>query len=112
MAEGGLASHQRWLRRQLRQRRDCLLRELQQWPIPLNVSQPNGGLTLWVALPEQSDTLAGYDLALQEDIVLTPGPLFSNSGHYRNCLRISFAQHWDDVRLAALRRVPELLGLV
>ncbi|MFC6672750.1 hypothetical protein [Marinobacterium aestuariivivens] len=41
--------------------------------------------------------------------MITPGPLFSVSGQFRNCLRISYAHPWDARRVEALGRLPELL---
>ena len=111
MAEGHFVSHLRRQRNQLRENRDRLLASLAQWSVPVQVSAPGGGLAVWLELPEGTDTLEGYKNALARGIVLTPGSLFSVSGQYSHCLRISYAHRWDQARLAALNRLPELLQL-
>ena len=110
MADGSLATHLRRQRNALHQRRDQLIAALNAWPIDLRVSRPTGGLAVWVELPDTYDTLACYPRALEQGIVITPGPLFSVSGQFKHCLRISYAHPWDGKRLAALNQLPGLLA--
>ncbi|WP_323844253.1 PLP-dependent aminotransferase family protein [Microbulbifer magnicolonia] len=109
MADGSFTSHLRRLRNELRERRDQLVSLLHAWPGDVRVSAPQGGLAVWVELPEAVDSLAVYPRALQAGVVITPGPLFSVSGQFKNCLRISFAHPWDKARATALKLLPELL---
>ncbi|SHE59209.1 DNA-binding transcriptional regulator, MocR family, contains an aminotransferase domain [Microbulbifer donghaiensis] len=109
MEDGSFAAHLRRQRNQLRERRDRLLALLQAWPEVVRASDPRGGLAVWVELPEHVDTLAIYSDALEQGVVITPGPLFSASGQFRNCLRISFAHPWEKARVGALNRLPALL---
>nr|WP_067294406.1 PLP-dependent aminotransferase family protein [Marinobacterium profundum] len=109
MRDGSLAAHLRRQRSELRIRRDRLLAFLHAWPGEIRVSTPQGGLAVWLELPESVNTLSTYPLALAQGVVITPGPLFSVSGQFRNCLRISFAHPWDTRRSEALGRLPELL---
>jgi len=104
--------------RYLRQKRQQLsdqCRQLQQlirefFPQALSCSQPKGGLALWLELPETIDTVALYNRARKEGISLTPGRLFTSQQRYNNCLRLSFAQPWNEDRVAALKRVAELVN--
>ncbi len=109
MSDGSLAAHLRRQRHELRANRDQLLAALHTWPGEVRVSTPQGGLAVWVELPERVDTLSAYLPALERGVVITPGPLFSVSGQFSNCLRISFAHPWNDARMAALGLLPELL---
>lgn len=109
MADGSFASHLRRQRHDLRVNRDRLIASLHAWPGEVRVSTPKGGLAVWVELPESVDTLAAYTKALEYGVVITPGPLFSVSGQFGNCLRISFAHPWNESRMAALQQLPGLL---
>ena len=109
IADGSFAAHLRRQRHQLKQNRDQLITALQAWPMALRVSMPLGGLAVWVELPNHVDTLASYARALQQGVVITPGPLFSISGQFKNCLRISYAHPWDDGRMQALNNLPDFL---
>lgn len=107
--EGGYAAFTRKFRLQLREQRDQLLEHLATWPFPLRVTEPEGGLAVWVELPPPVNTIEVYRLALSEGIVITPGSLFSVSERYAHCLRIGFAHPWVAHRTRALRRLSELL---
>lgn len=109
MAEGHYAAHVRRQRQQLRANRDQLLAALNSWPVDVRTSVPQGGLSVWVELPQHVDTLAAYPKGLQAGVVITPGPLFSVSGQFGHCLRLSFAHPWTEERAHALARLPELL---
>lgn len=108
--EGGYTSFLRRYRKNLRLQCDQLLELLESWPRPLRVTTPQGGLTLWVELPEDVDTLRLYSRALKEGIVITPGILFSVSGRFSHCLRISYAHTWSVGRIAALKRLSEMVS--
>ena len=109
LAEGGYASYLRRYRQRLRLQRDRLLDLLGNWPVPLKATAPQGGLALWVEFPPEVDTLSLYAKTLKEGIVITPGSLFSVSGKFSNCLRISFAHPWNEARTDALQRLPALM---
>ena len=60
------------------------------FPAGSKASRPRGGYFLWVELPQGVDAMALYRLALQEGISLAPGPIFSASGEYKNCIRLNY----------------------
>ena len=78
------------------------------FPAGTRATRPSGGFLLWVELPEQCDTVALFHAAIAERISISPGPLYSPSGRYRNALRLSCCQPLDERFLAALARVGEL----
>jgi DNA-binding transcriptional MocR family regulator len=78
-------------RRQLRERRDTLVRalrrELPDWRVP----EPAGGLVLWCGLPErQSHALVAA--AQRHGLHLAPGPLFGTGHALDDRLRLPFTQ--------------------
>ena len=111
MEDGSFAAHLRRLRKDLQEQRNQLISILRDWPFDLRVSLPAGGLAVWVELPKSVDTLQLYSKALAQGVVITPGPLFSATGQFKNCLRLSFAHQWNEARIHALNQVKELLVL-
>jgi DNA-binding transcriptional MocR family regulator len=65
------------------------------WPQGTRVSRPRGGVVLWVQLPDGHDAHLLFERALDAGIGVMPGSLFSASGAYRDCLRLSCAVAWD-----------------
>jgi len=53
---------------------------------------PQGGIFLWVKLPDGVDALQLYPLALAAGAAINPGPEWSvNKAHAKSCLRLCFA---------------------
>ena len=79
------------------------------FPAGTRVSRPRGGYFLWVELPGDIDTLRLYRRALQRGINFAPGPMFSASGEYRNCMRLNYglAPHCIRPAIEALAQLLE-----
>jgi DNA-binding transcriptional MocR family regulator len=78
------------------------------FPPGTRVSDPPGGLLLWLELPRGLDAVRLHEACLQERILVAPGTVFSTSGRFRNCLRIGMGGDWTPQHLDALRRVGEV----
>lgn len=70
------------------------------------MTRPQGGFLIWVELPEPFDALRLNQDLRASHIQIAVGSLFSASGKYRNCLRLSYAQSFTDKTERAL----EVLG--
>ncbi|MCW8887295.1 MAG: PLP-dependent aminotransferase family protein [Motiliproteus sp.] len=111
LEEGSLERHLRLRRQQLKQQYQQLLVMINEHlPMAQSCSRPQGGLSLWLELPNEVDTLKLYQQALHKGIVLTPGRLFSAQEHYRNALRMSFAHPWTQPRQEALAELGAMLA--
>ena len=75
-----------------REKRDFML-ELMDRYMPSGVSwtHPDGGLFLWVTLPEGVDTVAMYDSALAAGVAYVAGSFFYLDGSHRNTMRLNFS---------------------
>lgn len=73
------------------------------FPGGTKVSRPKGGYFLWLELPGEIDTMVLYQRALLEGINFAPGPMFSASGDYRNCMRLNYGIARASIRPAIKR---------
>jgi len=80
---------------------------LDSFPAGTTVSQPEGGLVLWVTLPGRTDTMELYSRSVKENIIFAPGRLFSLKRDYSSCLRLNTGC-WDERVERAVRRLGEL----
>ncbi len=111
LQEGSFDRHLRVRRQKLRQQYQQLLEMLSQClPSMKTCSRPQGGLALWVELPDSVDSLDLYGQCLEKGIILTPGRLFTAQERYRNALRISFAFPWTEKRRAALALLGRMVA--
>ena len=80
---------------------DALARHLPEW----GWTMPQGGLALWVHLPD-ADGMAFSRLAAEHGVIVRPGSLASPVGGYRDHIRIAYGASPDQLvagveRLAA-----------
>jgi DNA-binding transcriptional MocR family regulator len=96
LSSGKYERHLRTMRSDLRLAMNRLIdRVTQHFPDGTYLTRPNGGLALWLELPEQVDATALSTLALEQNVSIAPGPMFSPTGKYRNCLRLNAAVEWS-----------------
>ena len=69
---------------------------------------PSGGYILWLELPKSCDSVALFETLVDRGITIGPGPMFSASQRYRNCMRISVGHPWSERQERALREVGRL----
>jgi DNA-binding transcriptional MocR family regulator len=70
------------------------------FPEGTRVTRPRGGFNLWVEMNEEVKALKLYEDALKQGITITPGPLFSGSGKFHNCVRLNAAFYSEKNELA------------
>lgn len=78
------------------------------FPAECSVSAPQGGLVLWIALPQEVDSIALHRIAIEQRIAFMPGPVFSASGKYGNYLRLNCGNAWS----AEIEKAVRTLGLL
>lgn len=78
------------------------------FPEGTRVSRPTGGFVIWVQLPKGTDAMKLHEQAMSEGISIAPGPMFSVSGKYKDCLRLSTALPWTPELERALVRLGQM----
>jgi len=81
------------------------------FPAGTRISRPVGGTVLWVELPEHIDSLLLYRRALEENISIVPGLVFSAQDKYRNFIRLSFGRPFDERIEGAICRLGEMIEM-
>lgn len=66
------------------------------FPEGTKVTRPKGGTVLWVEFPPGVDSLELYRKALQKNISIVPGPLFSPKRQFQQCIRLNCAHPWSE----------------
>lgn len=75
-----------------RRRRDLMLSLLERYmPEGVTWTHPDGGLFLFVTLPESVDTVRMYDEALDEGVAYVAGSFFHVDGSHRNTMRLNYS---------------------
>jgi len=93
-----------------RSRRDVMLEHMtRDFPTSVEWTRPEGGMFLWVSLPEGLDAYHILDTCLEKKVAFVPGaPFFPNGGH-ENTLRMNYSAS-DTGRIAeGVGRMAEVI---
>ncbi len=103
------------VRQSLEAKRDALLSALgKNFPPTCSWSKPDGGMMVWVSLPEGANTWAALDRAVEADVKYNPGGVFRANRDRNNHLRMTYSHNTpDEIRqgVAVLAEVFEHEGL-
>ena len=109
MANGGYDHHLRRLRagfaRQVQQASAAIA---EYFPTGTKITRPAGGFVLWVELPGKLDALELFRRARAERISIAPGPMFTTTKRYRNCIRVGCGNLWSAKLEMGLMRLGKL----
>jgi DNA-binding transcriptional MocR family regulator len=78
------------------------------FPEGTRLGRPQGGLSLWVELPQTINTVDLYHEALKSRITIAPGGMFSLQNQYENCMRLAYGLEWNEKTEAALKLVGKM----
>ena len=79
-------------------RRDALLQALDRHLGDVATwTEPEGGLFVWLTLPQKIDTWEMLDAAVVQKIAYVPGGAFATAGGYANTMRLNFCSVHPDV---------------
>ena len=111
VAEQHFDSHIDTIRSAYRARRDAMLEALQaHMPDGVSWTKPEGGMFIWVTLP---DTLDGADLLKQslesERVAFVPGHAFFADGSGHNTLRLSYSTSTEGKIAEGIERLGQLI---
>ncbi len=94
-----------------RERRDAMLGALDEFfPPEATWTHPDGGLFVWVTLPDYVDTGSMLGAALDAGVTYVPGDSFFPDGVTgRNCMRINFSYETPENIIEAVRRLAKVI---
>lgn len=110
LANGSYDHHLRRIIRWYRDRVQCALRGIEQhFPEGTRVTRPVGGYVVWVQLPDGVDALDLFWRALEENISIAPGHMFSAKSKYSNFIRLNCGYHEPPTMERALQKLGQIV---
>ena len=102
-----------------KRKKEVMVRSFEEFmPEGVTWTNPDGGLFLFLKLPEQFDTRELFDLAIKENVAFVIGEAFHSDGSGKNTMRLNFSFASDEKiregvkRLAAaIRKLYEKYGI-
>jgi len=94
------------------QRRDALLSALEEHLGGIATwTHPQGGLFVWVTLPEGMDTWAMFEKAIEKKVIYIPGAAFTIDATCRNAMRLNFSNLRPDLIDEAVSRLADVIHM-
>jgi 2-aminoadipate transaminase len=91
-------------------RRDVMLHALEEGLSGIaRWSKPDGGVFVWVSLPEHLDTAEMFHEAIERRVAYIPGGVFSVDGCTRNAVRLNFSNVKPDAIREGVTRLSEVI---
>jgi len=108
----GMEDHLRILRERYRAKRDAMIAALEKYmPTEEGITwtRPDGGLFLWVRLPEEVDTEEMFPRALEHNVAYIVGSAFYVDGGGKNTMRLSFSVNSEDEIEEGIKRLCQVV---
>jgi 2-aminoadipate transaminase len=104
---GLLRAHVREIRKVYHERRDAMLKAMEEhFPPGVTWTRPQGGLFLWARMPEWMDSALLLQIAIEENVVFVPGRVFYPGGmDGGNCMRLNFSYCPPDTIEEGIKRL-------
>ncbi len=103
---GAYDAHLRKLRRKLEQRKHQMRDVIKaNFPASVRITDPSGGYFFWLEFGNEFDCSVFYDLAVNEQVAIAPGTLFSSQKNYTKHIRINYSYPCEGKVLEAVKRL-------
>ncbi len=110
LSRGLLENHIELIKEAYSRRRDVMLEAMKEYfPKSITWPHPDGGLFLWVQLPEGTSSAKIFDEAVEEGVAFVPGQPFHPDNSGENTLRLNFANANEEKILEGVKRLGRVL---
>jgi 2-aminoadipate transaminase len=108
--DGFLKTHVQHIRSVYSERRDVMLAAMERYfPPGVEWTRPEGGLFLWVTLPDDVDASVLFETAIANKVAYVPGVAFDPLGEAVNTFRLNFSNAQPDLIEEGIRRLGDVL---
>ncbi|MBD3234410.1 MAG: aminotransferase class I/II-fold pyridoxal phosphate-dependent enzyme [candidate division Zixibacteria bacterium] len=107
--DGALDRHIEKIKESYRERREVMIQAMEEsFPEGVKFTRPQGGLFLWITLPEKLSATDLLDEAVQNGVAYVPGYPFFAQGGGHNTMRLNFSNAKPDMIIKGIQRLGEV----
>ncbi len=108
--DGFSDKHINVIRKTYGERRDAMLEAMEiHFPEGVRWTHPEGGMFLWVTLPEGFSSAAAFPKAVEQKVAFVPGAPFFPNGGGENTMRLNFSHSSPDLIREGIARLGKVL---
>jgi 2-aminoadipate transaminase len=110
LVDNDLDEHILNIRKVYKGQRDLMVSMIEQhFPQEIKCTKPEGGMFLWVTLPEKLSSLHLFKLATEENVAFVPGRAFYVDGGGDNTLRLNFSNSDEEKIEEGIKRLAKVI---
>jgi 2-aminoadipate transaminase len=106
LQDNDVDGHIQNIRKLYKSQRDQMVQSIKDYlPEGVKHTAPEGGMFLWVTLPEGMSAMNLFELALKEKVAFVPGETFYTETPETNTMRLNFSNCCEDEIIEGMRRL-------
>jgi 2-aminoadipate transaminase len=110
LIDNDLDEHILKIREVYKKQRDLMVAMIEEhFPQEIKCTKPEGGMFLWVTLPENISSLHLFKLATEENVAFVPGKAFYVDGGGDNTLRLNFSNSDEEKIEEGIKRLAKVI---
>ncbi|MDP3066382.1 MAG: PLP-dependent aminotransferase family protein [Methanobacteriaceae archaeon] len=111
LTDHNMDHHLQKIRKMYKKQRDLMIQMIEDhFPPGVRYTQPEGGMFLWVTLPEGLSALELFDIALKEKVAFVPGEAFYTENPEKNTLRLNFSNSNEERIEEGMKRLGNAIN--
>ncbi|MCH4200185.1 MAG: PLP-dependent aminotransferase family protein [Clostridium tyrobutyricum] len=111
LMDNDIEDHIKKIRKLYKGQRDCMVSMIERYfPEGIKSTKPEGGMFLWVTLPEGISSLELFDLAAKENVAFVPGDPFYVNVKGSNTLRLNYTNSDEKSIEEGIKRLSRAIG--
>jgi 2-aminoadipate transaminase len=113
LADNDIEIHLRKIRSSYAKQKDAMINAMAKYfPPEVKYTKPDGGMFLWVTLPEHLSSRVLLPLALKENVAFVPGDPFFSDGTGQNTMRLNFTNSSEERIEEGIKRLANVMKQV
>ncbi|MDF2503282.1 PLP-dependent aminotransferase family protein [Clostridium sp.] len=109
LIDNDLEKHIKKIKQLYKGQRDCMVSMIERYfPKEVKSTKPEGGMFLWITLPEGVSSLELLDLAAKENVAFVPGDPFYANEKDSNTLRLNYTNSNEKIIEEGIKRLAKV----
>lgn len=110
LIDNDVDEHIEKIKKMYRDQRNLMVSRIEEhFPENVHYTRPEGGMFLWVTLPEGLSSMDLFDLAIKENVAFVPGKAFYADGSGENTLRLNFSNSDEEKIEEGIKRLGKAI---
>ena len=113
LIDNNLENHIKKIKELYKGQRDCMVSMIERYfPEEIKSTKPEGGMFLWITLPEGVSSLDLFNLAAKENVAFVPGNPFYFNAKDTNTLRLNYTNSNEEMIEEGIKRLAKAIRAI